>query len=205
MAGTMPHAVFVETDLPSGGVAAYAAELPGCASFADTDADAVAAIPRQVARFTAWLRDAGEDAPHFVGDNWYEVERAAATPAARAAFSLDELPPSAEEFARFVRWLDLAREELADALDACGPESAADALDAIASQDAAFGAALGGRPAPETFDPIGRLYANRQALSDALDAAGSTGDGVRRILRVAIADDLHVVDRLRGGGDPRPA
>jgi predicted RNase H-like HicB family nuclease len=198
MAGTMPHAVFVETDLPSGGVAAYAAELPGCASFAETDADAVAALPSRVGRFTAWLRSEGEEAPQFIGDNWYEVERAAATPAARAAFSLDELPPSAEEFARFVRWLDLAREELADALDACGPEGAADNLDAIASQDEAFSRVLGGSVASDGSDPIARLYLNRQALSDALDEAGPTADGVRRILRLAIADDLRAVDRLRG-------
>ncbi len=198
MAGTMPHAVFVET-FPSDGVAAYAAELPGCATFDLTDVDAVAAIPLRVARFTAWLRSAGEAAPEFVGDNWYEVERAAATPDARAGFSLDELPPSDEELARYLRWLELAREELADALDACGPESAADALDAIANQDAAFIKALGGAVPAEGVDPIDRLYANRQALTDALETAGSTGDGVRRVLRLAIADDLRAVDRLRGG------
>jgi hypothetical protein len=202
MAGTMPHAVFVETDLPAG-VAAYAAELPGCAAFDLTDADAVAAIPHRVSRFTAWLRSAGEEAPAFVGDNWYEVERAAATPDARAAFSLDELPPSDDEFARFLRWLDLAREELADALDARGPEAAPDVLDAIATQDAVFTRALGGSVPMDGSDPIDRLYANRQALSDVLEAAGPTADGVRRVLRIAIADDLHAADRLRDGEGSR--
>ena len=37
MAGTMPHAIFIETDVdPAGLVGAYAAELPGCATFAGT-------------------------------------------------------------------------------------------------------------------------------------------------------------------------
>ncbi len=201
MAGTMPHAVFVETDLPGGGFAAYAAELPGCATFASSDTDAVAAIPRRVARFTSWLRSAGEEAAEFVGDNWYEVERAAATPDARAAFSLDELPPSDTEYEQFLRWLELAREELADALDACGPEAAAEDLDRIADQDVAFVGALGSQVPDDGADPVDRLYATRQALTDALAAAGSTADGVRRMLRLAIADDLRAVDRLRGGED----
>ena len=35
MAGTMPHAIFIETDVDGHGlVGAYAAELPGCAVFA---------------------------------------------------------------------------------------------------------------------------------------------------------------------------
>ena len=42
MAGTMPHAIFVETDVDRAGlVGAYAAELPGCAVFAATDDGAV--------------------------------------------------------------------------------------------------------------------------------------------------------------------
>ena len=53
MAGTMPHAIFLETGLDGGStVAAYAAELPGCATFAAADAEAVAAMPRRVARFS---------------------------------------------------------------------------------------------------------------------------------------------------------
>ena len=100
MAGTMPHAIFVETGLDDGAVvAAYAAELPGCAVFAATDDEAAGAMPMRVSAFTGWLRDQGEAVPAFVGDNWYEVERAAAAEGRRAGFTLDELPPSAEEFA----------------------------------------------------------------------------------------------------------
>ncbi len=205
MAGTMPHAIFVETGLDGGAtVAAYAAELPGCAVFASTDEEATAGMPRRVGWFTAWLRDAGERAPDFVGDNWYEVERAAATPGAdgigRAGFSLDELPPSATEFTAFLTWLELAREELAAALDAVPDVAAnlADALEALARQDLASAAALGGSATVPAEDPIDRLYAARAVLTDALAQAGASADGVRRILRIGIADDLRLAGRLRG-------
>jgi hypothetical protein len=35
-------------------------------------------MPMRVTAFTTWLRANGEQVPSFVGDNWYEVERAAA-------------------------------------------------------------------------------------------------------------------------------
>jgi len=199
MAGTMPHAIFVETDVDGHGlVGAYAAELPGCAVFAATDDEAAGAMPRRVSRFTAWLRDNGEPVPTFVGDNWYEVERAAAVEGRRASFTLDELPPSDEEFGMWLRWLELAREELAEALDAGDPSSAGELLDAIERQDVAFTRDLGG-PAPElSVDPVDRLYAARDGLTDALAAAGPFHDGVRRILRLAIADDLRAAEALRG-------
>lgn len=202
MAGTMPHAIFVETDVDGNGlVAAYAAELPGCAVFAATDAEATTAMPMRVSRFTAWLRDGGESVAAFVGDNWYEVERAAAADddggRRRAAFTLDELPPSDEEFATWQRWLELAREELADALDRGDPADAAELLDAIERQDVVFVRELGGQAPPLRDDPVDRLYAARDALTDALEAAGPMHDGVRRILRLAIADDLRAAEALR--------
>ena len=46
-------------------------------------------------------------------------------------------------------------------------------------------------------DPVDRLYAARDALTDALESAGPMQDGVRRILRLAIADDLRTADALR--------
>jgi hypothetical protein len=200
MAGTMPHAIFIETDVDGHGlVGAYAAELPGCAVFAATDDEAAKAMPMRVSRFTAWLRENGEPAPSFVGDNWYEVERAAAVDGRRAAFTLDELPPSEDEFATWLRWLELAREELASALDEGDPTSAAEQLDAIERHDTAFVRDLG-HAAPElSTDPIDRLYASRDALTDALEAAGPYHDGVRRMLRLAIADDLRAAEALRAG------
>jgi len=198
MAGTMPHAIFIETDVDSQGlVGAYAAELPGCAVFAPTDDEAAGSMPMRVSRFTAWLRDNGEPAPSFVGDNWYEVERASAVDGRRAAFTLDDLPPSDDEFATWLRWLELAREDLAAALDDADPSSAAEQLDAIERQDMAFVRDLE-HAAPElSTDPIDRLYASRDALTDALQAAGPYHDGVRRMLRLAIADDLRAAEALR--------
>lgn len=197
MAGTMPHAIFIETGLEGGIVAAYAAELPGCAVFAATDDEAAGAMPMRVSAFTAWLRANGETVPSFVGDNWYEVERAGVQDGRRAAFTLDELPPSDDEFATWQRWLELAREELASALDAGDPGAVADQLQAIERQDLAFVAELDGAPPSLPNDPVDRLYIARDALSDAFEAAGSMHDGVRRILRLAIADDLRAADSLR--------
>jgi hypothetical protein len=197
MAGTMPHAIFIETGLDGGIVAAYAAELPGCAVFAPSDDEAASAMPMRVSAFTAWLRANGEQVPSFVGDNWYEVERAAATDGRRAAFTLDELPPSDQEFATWQRWLELAREELASALDAGDPAAAGTVLGAIERQDLGFVSELGGAAPPLPSDPVDRLYGARDALSDALEAAGAMHDGVRRILRLAIADDLRAADTIR--------
>src|SRR6186997_1853205 len=198
MAGTMPHAIFVETGLDDGSlVAAYAAELPGCAVFAPTDDEAAGAMPMRVSAFTRWLRDHGEPAQAFVGDNWYEVERAAAADGRRAGFTLDELPPSDDEFATWLRWLELAREELAEALDAGDVASAGPLLDGIERQDVAFVRQLRGAAPELSSDPINRLYAARDALGDALEAAGPYQDGVRRMLRLDIADDLRAADALR--------
>jgi hypothetical protein len=205
MAGTMPHAIFIETDVDGpGSYAAYAAELPGCAVFAAGDDEAAGQMPRRVAAFTAWLRDRGEEAPAFVGDNWYEVERAAAQDAAdgrrRAAFSLDELSPSDAEFLRWCRWLELAREELADTLDASGGLSTEQlqAVAAISAQDVALAHELGaaGAQASSAGDPVDHLYAARDLLTDALAAGGPLADGARRALRLAIADDLRLAEQL---------
>ena len=181
----MPHAIFIETDV-DGHVAAYAAELPGCAVFAATDDEAAGSMPMRVSRFTAWL-----------GDNWYEVERAAAMNGRRAAFTLDELPPSDDEFTTWLRWLELAREELAEALDSGDPTAAAELLDAIERQDVTFVRELKAQAPELSSDAIDRLYAARDALTDALAAAGPFEDGVRRILRLAIADDLRAAEALR--------
>ena len=201
MAGTMPHAIFVETGLDGGAtVAAYAAELPGCATFAATDDEATNGMPRRVEAFTAWLRDQGQAAPTFVGDNWYEVERAAATDAGegqRAAFTLDELPLSQEEFREYLAWLELAREELATALDAAegGPT---DPLEQISRQDEQFARELGGTVDEPGAGPLDRLYAARAVLTDVLVSAGTSHDAVRRVIRIAIADDLRLAEALRG-------
>ena len=206
MAGTMPHAVFVETDLDGDGTsAAYAAELPGCATYAASPENAVAAIPARVNDFVSWLTRHGEPMPSFAGGNWYEVERAPAHRSdgqlTRAAFSLDELPPSDAEFVRYLRWLELAREELAEALDRADLAAATPAIEAIEAQDRSFLAELGGAEdggGADGGDPIDRLFAARERLTELLEAAGGAGAGVRRMIRLAIAEDLRAADALRG-------
>jgi hypothetical protein len=205
MAGTMPHAIFVEVGLDRGAtVAAYAAELPGCAVFATSDADATGAMPQRVRRFLEWLEANGEAAPRIAGDNWYEVERASAGEGSdgRATFSLDELPPSDEEWERWRRWLELAREALAEAIDVAGLDAASGnpALAAITAQDEALVRGIGGEPGPRGGDPIDRFYAVRDALLDGLETRGPSASGARRAIRLVIADDLRLADRLRGGG-----
>jgi len=204
MAGTLPHAVFVETDADGqGGCAAYAAELPGCAAFGPTDSEATRAIPGRVAEFQRWLHEHGEAAPDLAGDNWYEVERATAREGGRerAAFSLDELAPSDGEWETWLRWMELAREELADAVDGAGgrPDPV---LERIAAQDDALADGLSSQPVAENQlgDPIDRVYAARDRLTEALAAAGPRAELVRRAIRLAIADDLRAADLLRGRG-----
>jgi hypothetical protein len=170
--------------------------------FAATDTAATSEMPGRVAWFVDWLRTAGEQAPLFVGDNWYEVERAAVRPGPdgrqRAAFSLDDLPPSPDEFVRYLRWLELARELLADALDTAGDAAPLARLEALERGDRGLAVELGGAPAEVGGGPLDRLYQARDALTAALERAGATGDGVRRVIRLAIADDLRLADQLQG-------
>jgi predicted RNase H-like HicB family nuclease len=203
MAGTLPHAVFVETGVDDDGRAvAWAAELPGCAAMAATPEEAVAAVPARVAVFVAWLRARGEAVIEPVG-NWYEVERVpsrAGLPGqGRAAFSLDDLAPSGGELRTWLGWAELAREELAQALDA--KPAAAGTLTWLADQDLGLAASLGRGVAADqqsrSEDPVDRLYEARDALLTALSRAGGAADGVRRAVRLAIADDLRAAELLR--------
>jgi hypothetical protein len=200
MAGTLPHAVFVETDVDEAGTAmAFAGELPGCAATGPEPAAAVSAVPARVTAFIAWLRSHGEQPVEPVG-NWYEVERAPAHRAngvvRRARFTLDDLPPSSAELERWLHWAELAREDLATALDA--RPDAVPTIQWLAEQDAGLVSDLGASfvPAPGTSD-LDRLYDARDALMDALQAG--SGDGARRALRLAIADDLRMTERLQAG------
>ena len=71
----------------------------------------------------------------------------------------------------------------------------------MAAHDLAMAGELGGSAdGAAGDDPVDALYAARDALTDALEQAGPSRDGVRRVLRLAIADDLRLADRLRGGG-----
>jgi hypothetical protein len=159
----------------------------------------VAGIPARVTAFVAWLQGHGEAVSEPVG-NWYEVERASAAQhdgdRRRAGFSLDDLPPSEAELETWLRWAELAREDLASALDE--HPGAASATAWLADQDLALAADLGADADGATVsDAIDRLYAARDALMSALATPGR--DGARRALRLAIGDDLRLAERIRAG------
>ena len=67
----------------------------------------------------------------------------------------------------------------------------------LAAQDAALAAELG-TPGPNDDAAVGLdgIYAARDALTTALVTAGPGGAGVRRALRLAIADDLRAVELI---------
>ena len=203
MAGTLPHAVFVETGIDDAGQAvAWAGELPGCAAYGASPEAAVAGVPARVAAFVGWLRAHGDTIVEPVG-NWYEVERVACRTdggsSSRAAFSLDDLAPSADELTTWLGWAELAREELASALDAHPTD--AHEIAWLADQDATLATTLGGGAAedhPSHVGPVDRLYASRDKLVAAIDHAGVAAEGLRRAIRLAIADDLRASELLRG-------
>ncbi|HEY8921159.1 MAG TPA: hypothetical protein VIN32_00865, partial [Candidatus Limnocylindria bacterium] len=99
-------------------------------------------------------------------------------------------------FERYLHWLELARELLADRLDAAGDAAPRDALERIAKQDLLLTAQLGGSPTEIGGELVDRLYQARDGLTAALEGAGAMGDGVRRAVRLAIADDLRLADHL---------
>jgi hypothetical protein len=202
VAGTLPHAVFVETGIGDAEQAmAFAGELTGCAAVGSDPAAAVASLPARVTAFVRWLSAGGESLTEPVG-NWYEVERVSAVrqdggAQRRAAFSLDDLAPSPDEFETWLRWSELAREDLAVALDT--DPAAAERLAWLAAQDESLAAELGAPgPASAAGGAVDRLYAAREALMAALMAAGPAGTGARRALRLAIADDLRAAEQIRG-------
>ncbi len=97
--------------------------------------------------------------------------------------------------ATWIHWADLAREDLAEALDA-HPDAATDAV-WLADQDLALAGDLGATATlPSGLSSLDRLYAARDALMDALLASGPDG-ATRRVLRLAIADDLRMTERIR--------
>ena len=176
-------------------VAAYAAELPGCATFAgDRRRRRAAEMPRRVEpihRVAAEQRR-GVARPSSVTTGTRSSAEALAPGRWRAPPSPStSSPPSGEEWVRWLRWLELAREDLADALDAAPPAIAAPVAAAIAAQDEAFVASLGGRRRrTAAADPLDRCYAARDALTDRARGARCGRRGRAPGLRLAIADDL---------------
>jgi hypothetical protein len=115
---------------------------------------------------------------------------------ARGRFSLDDCP-GRRRVQPLPALAGAGPRALADRLDAAGEAPGGGAADRAA--DLALATQLGGKAAELSGDPIDRLYGARDALTAALEVAGAMGDGVRRALRLAIADDLRLADDLGGG------
>ena len=180
MAGTMPHAIFVETDVDGPGTSPPTPpSFPAVPSSATvTRRPRPRCPPRRVLRRLA-ARARREPRRPSIGDNWYEVERAAAqhgeNGVRRAAFSLDELPPSDAEFAHGCAGWSWRAKTLADALDAAGSRTR---WRGRRPGRGRAGRGHGGRDRrrppmrrPRTTRWM-RLYAARDLLTDALEQAG---------------------------------
>ena len=201
MAGTLPHAVFVETDLDGDGdgsrVRRGAARLRGGG---DRPGRRGGEVPARVTAFVGVASRprgvAGRAGRQLVRGGARRGGPSAKMSCGRATFSLDELPPSPVEMATWLHWADLAREDLAEALDARPRDGGRCGM--ARDQDLALARDLGARrrPSADGLSSLDRLYVARDALIDALVAAGPDG-ATRRVLRLAIADDLRMTERIR--------
>ena len=207
MAGTMPHAIFMEPDVDGPGTyAAYAAEFPGCAVFGDSDEVAAAAMPARVAAFGAWLRERGQTAPTVIGDNWYEVDGRPPSTAstacdARPSAWMSCRPPTPSSRSGCAGWSWRAKTLPTRWMRPAPSHPMSRPTPGLwPAHDLAMAGRLATRRRAGCGRPVDALYAARDLLTDALEQAGPARDGVRRVLRLAIADDLRLADRLRGGG-----
>ena len=165
-------------------------------------------MPRRVGEFTGWLRERGETAPAFVGDNWYEVERAAAehgeNGVRRAAFSLDELPPSDDgvRAAGCAGWSWRARSWPTRWTRPALLPMPRRRPSRDRAQDLALARQLGGAAAAlAADDPVDRAVCGARPPDRCAGARpGRRATACAASLRLAIADDLRLADRLRGGG-----
>ena len=118
-----PIRVWLEPGYDYGRYGAWMLDLPGCFVWADDREAAVAAVPRTVARFAAWLAAHGEpiSAPAgvvtVVGEvatTWLDKEER------NAIYEPDLLPADQSDLDRGERWRGFARADLLDLLDRLG-------------------------------------------------------------------------------------
>ena len=175
MAGTMPHAIFIETDVDGHGRSAPTRP----------SSRAAPSSPPPMTRPPAPCRSASAASPLAAGERGARADvprrqlvrggaRGRRPRERRAAFTLDDLPPTDDEFA------DVA------ALAGAGPRGAGRPPSTQPTRSTARGrcstrssartsppCASSAHAAPElSSDPVDRLYAARDALTDALEAAG---------------------------------
>lgn len=116
-----PYRVYVEEG--QSGTMAHVAELPGCFSTGSNASKAVAAMPKAITGFLAWLRAHHEPlvpeahvARPSVADLFIAEVRTEGAPmiagSTAALFSFDEIPWDDEKLERALRWLTYSRADL---------------------------------------------------------------------------------------------
>ena len=119
--------VWLEPGYDYGRFGAWALDLPGCATWADDRAAALAAVPGAVAAFGAWLVRHGEPAPVAAGPDLAVVEEIPTTWAGdeeiNPLFGPDRDALAPEGLALGIRRLDAARVDLLEVLDQLGVPS----------------------------------------------------------------------------------
>ena len=116
-----PIRVWLEPGYDYGRFGAWALDLPGCATWGDDRAAALASVPGAVASFGAWLARHGEREPASGGPDLEIVEevptRWVGDEEINPLFGPDRAPLSADGLALGIRRLDAARVDLLELLD----------------------------------------------------------------------------------------
>jgi hypothetical protein len=116
-----PIRVLLEPGYDYGRFGAWALDLPGCATWADDRAAALAAVPAAVGSFGAWLVRHGEREPAAIGPELEIVEeiptRWVGEEEINPLFASDRTALSADDLALGIRRLDGARVDLLELLD----------------------------------------------------------------------------------------
>lgn len=116
-----PIRVWLEPGYDFGRFGAWALDLPGCATWADDRATALASVPEAVAAFGAWVVSHGEPAPATAGPELLVVEEIATRwvgdEEINPLFGPDREALAADALALGIRRLDAARVDLLRLLD----------------------------------------------------------------------------------------
>lgn len=121
---TPPIRAWLEPGYDFGRFAAWALDLPGCATWADDRDGALAALPAAVAAFSAWLVRHGESAPAPSGPGVVVIEEIPPTweggDERNPLFGPDREALSPDALTVGLRRLDAARADLLEVLDRLG-------------------------------------------------------------------------------------
>lgn len=198
-----PIRVWLEPGYDFGRFGAWMLDLPGCGTWRDDRASALASVPAAVASFGAWLVRHGERAPAPAGPELEIVEEIAPTPAGEEEvnplFARDRDALTADALASGIRRLDAARTDLLALLDRLAVPSTG--APGISRRGRDRGAE---RPAPAVARHIG---ASEIWLAGRIDrAARYNGPGPDEDLRAYLAaTHAWALDTLRSVAVAEPA